>query len=138
MVGRVHRGFLRCLLAVPEHIQGPETGPRFSPGGGVCHLGCGVSGMERPGSEGQQRPPDRALRPPAWLPGTVFTECSRGHGAGGERVDPLLSFLEGQEAAHGQQSLVLAQGECRCWGDPTPGVPMQHQGPHFLEASLAS
>ena len=42
----------------------------------MCRLHCGVSGMESAGCAAQPRQPDRALRPPAGLPGTVFTRRS--------------------------------------------------------------
>ena len=89
--------------------------------GAACILGCGVSASESPGSEDQQSLPDRPLRPPTWLPGTVFTELHTGDRAGAERWDPMPNLLEGQEGfPYCPQSPVQAQGEWSCQRDPAP------------------
>lgn len=106
-------------------------------GGAACILGCGVSARESPGSEDQQRQPDRPLRPPAWLPGTVFTELHTGDRAGAERWDPLPHLLQGQEGVpYCQQSAAPARGEWRCRRDPAPRAPMRHKGTQIPETSL--
>ena len=98
--------------------------------GAACILGCGVSARESPGSEDQQRQPDRPLRPPAWLPGTVFTELHTGDRAGAEQWDPLPHLLEGQEGVpYCQQSPAPAQGEWGARGTQHPGHRCGTKGP---------
>lgn len=96
-----------------------------------------MSGMESQGAEDKHKQADRALRPPACLPGTVFTEPHTRDGAGAERREPLLYFPEGrEEAACHHPFAALVQGECRYQGDPTPRAQRQRKGSQGTEATL--
>lgn len=67
---------LTCARVNPR----PSTGHFPLHGGAGYILACGMSGRESPGSEDQPRLPDRALRPPVWMSGTVLIELHTGDG----------------------------------------------------------
>lgn len=85
-----------------------------------------MSGRESPGSEDQPRLPDRALRPPVWMPGTALTELHTGDGQELNDGIPSPTTLKDKKVppTANNKSPKLAQGEGRCWADPTPRAPM--------------
>ena len=120
-VGRGETGFLRSSTRPGVTPKPCSRIPLLSPGavGAACTVGCLGGGSWGCGpAEG----PDRALRPPAWLPGTVSTELHPGRGARAGGRGRLPQRLQEQGGAlRSYQRPARAQGECRGWAPRHPG-----------------